>query len=146
MLAAVWSGCSALERAELADDESDLTAAVPAPEVRLHGANLVGMEGTYSYDARTGPVPDVDYAVHSTSVIDYLASRNVNVIRFLFSWEGMQSSLNGPIPAASSGNYKAYFDDYMRIVDYATNVKSMTVIVTPWQTTLQGGAAGGARW
>ena len=26
---------------------------------------------------------------------------------------------NGPIPAAGSGNYKAYFDDYKRIVDYA---------------------------
>jgi endoglucanase len=143
ILALVWSGCSSLGQTDLTS--ADLTSAA-TPAVRLHGANLVGMEGTPTFDERTGPIPDVDYAVHSTSIIDYLAGRNVNVIRFLFSWERMQSALNGDIPAASSGNYKTYFDDYMRIVDYATNVKSMTVIVTPWQTTSAGGAAGGARW
>jgi endoglucanase len=82
--------------------------------------------------------------VHSTQVIDYLLTKKVDVIRFLFSWERMQSKLRGPIPAAPSGNYKAYFDDYARIVDYATS-KGMTVIVEPWQASSSGGA-GGARW
>jgi endoglucanase len=120
----------------------------PAPPVtttRLRGTNLVGMEGGYGFDQATGPVPDVDYAVHATQVVDYLAKKNVNVLRFLFSWERMQSVLGGPIPAATSGNYKAYFDDYKRIVDYATNIKGMTVIMEPWQPSASGGV-GGASW
>jgi endoglucanase len=103
------------------------------------------MEGGYSFDQAKGPTPDTDYPVHSTRVIDYLASKKVNVIRFLFSWERMQSKLNGPIPAATTGNYKSYFDDYKRIVDYATNTKGMTVIVEPWQASSSGGV-GGPSW
>jgi endoglucanase len=103
------------------------------------------MEGGYGFDQTKGPVPDSDYAVHSTAIVDYLAKKNVGVLRFLFSWERMQSTLNGPIPAASSGNYKRYFDDYKRIVDYATNVKGMTVIVEPWQAGSDGGV-GGPTW
>ena len=111
---------------------------------RLRGTNLVGMEGRYDYDQTNGPVADRDYAVHSNQIVDYLASKRIDSIRFLFSWEGMQSKLGGPIPAASSGNYKAYFDNYKRIVDYATS-KGMTVIIEPWQASSSSGA-GGARW
>lgn len=150
LFALVWTGCTAVGLPEGPNaDKAAITSGEKtemATGVPLHGANLVGMEGTFAFDAKAGPIPDVEYAVHSTSIIDYLASRDVNVLRFVFSWERMQAALGGPIPAASSGNYKTYFDDYMRIVDYATNVKSMTVIVTPWQTTAEGGSAGGARW
>jgi endoglucanase len=103
------------------------------------------MEGGYGFNQASGPVPDSDYPVHSTQVVDYLATKNVNVIRLLFSWERMQSTLGGPIPAATSGNYKSYFDDFKRIVDYATNIKGMTVIIEPWQASASGGA-GGAAW
>jgi endoglucanase len=95
------------------------------------------MEGDYSFSSSTGPVPDSDYAVHSTQVVDYLASKGMTFIRLLFSWERMQSSLGGPVPA-----YQTYFDDYERIVDYATNVKGMTVLVEPWQASSSGGACG----
>ncbi len=57
----------------------------------------------------------------------------------------MQSTLGGPIPAASSGNYKTYFDDFKRIVDYATNVKGMNVIMEPWQAG-PSGDTGGPSW
>jgi endoglucanase len=111
----------------------------------LRGANLVGMEGGYGFNQANGPIPNSEYPVHSTQVVDYLAGKKVNVLRFLFSWERMQSKLNGPIPAATSGNYKAYFDDYKRIVDYATNVKGMTVIMEPWQAD-GGGSVAGPSW
>lgn len=117
----------------------------PTAPPRLRGTNLVGMEGRYGFDQANGPIPDKDYAVHSNQVIDYLARKKVNVIRFLFSWERMQSTLGGPIPAANSGHYKAYFDDYKRVVDYATTAKGMTVIIEPWQASATGGA-GGAMW
>src|SRR5262249_37513321 len=120
----------------------------PAPvvtPVRLRGTNLVGMEGGYGFSQAAGPVPDSDYAVHSNQIVDYLATRNVGVVRFLFSWERMQSTLNGPVPARPSRNYKAYFDDYKRMLDYATIAKGMTVIVEPWQASSSGGV-GGPSW
>jgi endoglucanase len=120
-------------------------ATVPTVPASLRGTNLVGMEGGYGFDQTNGPIPNTEYAVHSTAIVDYLASRNVKVIRLLFSWERMQSMLGGPIPAATSGNYKAYFDDYKRIVDYATNVKGMSVIIEPWQASA-GGGVGGPSW
>jgi endoglucanase len=116
---------------------------VPPPLENLRGTNLVGMEGDYGFDQASGPVADRDYAVHANAIVDYLVTKNVNVLRFLFSWERMQPTLGGPIPA-TTGNYKGYYDNYKRIVDYATS-KGMTVVVSPWQPSSSGGA-GGARY
>jgi endoglucanase len=122
-----------------------LTIADPAP-VAFRGTNITGMEMGYDFFPQaTGPVGGKDYPVHDTRLIDYFAAKGMTTIRFLFSWEGMQSSLMGPIPAAPSGNYKLYFDRYKNIVDYATNVKGMQVIIEPWQANSSNGA-GGPRW
>lgn len=112
----------------------------------FRGTNLVGMEMAYfNFNQATGPIADTNYPVYDTRVVDYFASKGMTAFRFLFSWEGMQSSLNGPIPAAANGNYKDYFDNYKRVVDYATNVKGMQVVIEPWDSD-SGGGAGGARW
>ena len=112
----------------------------------LRGTNVVGMEMAYfNFNQNTGPVGDTDYPIYDTRVIDYFASKRINAIRFLFSWEGMQPHLFDSIPYADAGNYQAYFDNYKRIVDYATDVKGMQVIVEPWDAN-SGGGAGGARW
>src|SRR5450432_1319903 len=112
----------------------------------FRGTNLAGMEMAYfNYDPNEGPIADHDYPVYNTRVIDYYASKRINALRFLFSWEAMQSTLGGTIPAATSGNYKIYFDNYKRIVDYATDVKGMRVIIEPWQADSFGNA-GGPRW
>ena len=117
-------------------------AAAPAA---FHGTNLVGMEFFYGpFDANNGPVAGTDYPAFDTRLIDYFASKHVGALRFLFSWEGMQTTLMGPIPASNSGSYKAYYDNYVRIVDYATNTKGLTVIVTPWQASP--GGIGGATY
>jgi endoglucanase len=115
------------------------------PASHLRGTNLVGMEMAYfQFEQATGPVADFNYPTYDTRDIDYYAAKHVGAFRFLFSWEGMQSTLNGPIPAAADGNYKIYFDNYKRIVDYATTL-GIQVIVEPWQSDA-GGGAGGARW
>jgi endoglucanase len=112
----------------------------------FRGTNVTGMEMNYAwFPQATGPVAGTHYPVHDTRLMDYFASKRITAVRFLFSWEGMQSDLFGPIPAAPAGNYKAYFDNYKRIVDYATNVKGMQVIVEPWDANAAGGA-GGARY
>jgi endoglucanase len=116
------------------------------PQLPFRGTNLVGMEQYYAaYDQVTGPVAGNNYPVFDTRNVDYFAGKGITTLRFLFSWEAMQSQLFGTIPAANAGNYKDYFDNYKRIVDYATNVKGMQVIVEPWQANPDGGA-GGPRW
>ncbi len=115
------------------------------PSTALHGVNLVGMEmGWSAFSQANGPVPDTNYPVVDERLIDYLVSKHVSVITFLFSWEGMQSQLNGAIPAANTGNYRAYFDNYKRIVNYATG-RGVRVIVAPWQALADGGI-GGPTW
>lgn len=112
----------------------------------FRGTTVVGMEMHYAiYPQASGPIGGTHYPVHDTRLVDYFASKGINALRFLFSWEGMQSSLMGPIPASSTGNYRLYFDRYKAIVDYATNVKGMQVIIEPWQTDMASGA-GGPRW
>ena len=112
---------------------------------QVHGVNLVGMEMAWTaFDRATGPVAGTNYPAFDARLIDYLASKRVSVLMLLFSWEGMQSDLFGPIPAAPSGNYRAYFDNYRRIVDYAT-AKGIRVVIAPWQASGQG-SIGGAMW
>ncbi len=112
----------------------------------IRGTNIAGMEMFYAdYSQATGPIAGTNYPVHDTRLIDYFAGKRMTTLRFLFSWEAMQSTLLGPIPAANTGNYKIYFDHYKRVVDYATNVKQMQVIVEPWDANSAGGA-GGARY
>jgi endoglucanase len=114
--------------------------------ITFRGTNIAGMEMNYAwFPQATGPVAGTHYPLHDTRLIDYFSSKGMTAVRFFFSWEGMQSSVFGPIPAAPSGNYKDYFDNYKRIVDYATNVKGMRVVIEPWDANAQGGA-GGARY
>jgi endoglucanase len=112
----------------------------------IRGTNLVGMEMAYqNCDQAGGPIEGTNYPRHDERLVDYFASKNMTTLRFLFSWECMQQVLNGPVPAAPSGSYRTYFDNYKRIVDYATNVKGLRVIVEPWDSNSAGGA-GGARY
>ena len=118
----------------------------PAASSQIRGTNVAGMEMTYqNCDQANGPIEGTNYPHHDERLIDYFASKRMTTLRFLFSWECMQQTLNGPIPAAQSGRYKTYFDNYKRIVDYATNVKGLRVIVEPWDSNSAGGA-GGARY
>ena len=118
----------------------------PSTPTQIRGTNFVGMEMAYqNCDQAGGPIEGTNYPHHDERLVDYFASKRMTTLRFLFSWECMQQVLNGPIPAAQSGRYKTYFDDYKRIVDYATNVKGLRVIVEPWDSNSAGGA-GGARY
>jgi endoglucanase len=106
------------------------------------GVNLVGMEmGWADFDRATGPLEGTNYPAFDPRLIDYLAGRGVNTLMFLFSWEGMQSELFGPIPAAPAGNYRTYFDNYQRIVNYATG-KGLRVVIAPWNALADGGIGG----
>jgi endoglucanase len=116
---------------------------------KYRGTNVVGMEmgwnhavNSSNFDPAVGPIQDTHYPRIDNRLIDYYASKNASIIRLLFSWEGMQSTLGGLIPASNSGNYKIYYDNFERIVTYATNTKGLRVIIEPWQADANGGAGG----
>jgi endoglucanase len=114
--------------------------------LQFRGLSAVGMEMSYlSFNQANGPVADTDYAVYDTRVIDYFASKGVNAIRILCTWEALQPSLYSAVPYASVSNYQDYFDNYKRIVDYTTDVKHIRVIIEPWGTGADGNVGGG-RW
>lgn len=117
------------------------------PSVHLRGTNLCGMEGGYDFaDNSHGPIAGHDYPVHSTKLIDYFKSKGITILRFLFSWERMTDSLYGPVPKpwGVGAGYVEYFNNYKRIVDYATS-HGITVIMEPWQASVNGDT-GGATW
>ena len=113
---------------------------------RFRGTNVVGMEMAYQFcDQAGGPVQGTNYPRHDERLVDYYAGKGATAIRFLFSWECMQPQLNAAIPSALTPNHTLYFNNYKRIVDYATNVRGMTVVIEPWDANSSGGA-GGARY
>jgi hypothetical protein len=113
------------------------------------GINLVGLEGGYGTDdpgnaeewqRSEGPRAGMDYPLHAPALIDYYFSRNIRIIRLLFSWERMQSQLWGSVPDPLPG-YAQYFANFKQIVDYATSL-GVTVIIEPWQAGLTAEPAG----
>lgn len=117
---------------------------------KFRGTNVVGMEILAPYpswsfdDPLQGPVANSNYPVIDSRTIAFYASKHATIIRLFFSWEGMQSVLNGPIPAYTTGNYQDYFTNYMNVVSYA-NQYGIKVIVEPWQGKADG-SVGGARY
>ena len=121
----------------------------------MRGLNLAGMEGGYGVEVEAdvvvpgqwgqalGPRADIDYPVFPEALIDFYRSKNVGVLRLPFSWERLQSELWGPVPAAGA-RYVSYFEHYRRVVDYATGL-GMVVIVVPWQADAEDGV-GGVMW
>jgi endoglucanase len=116
------------------------------------GINLVGLEGGFGGDPEdadnnwlrsVGPEPDHNYPIFKPKLLDYYHSKNIKLIRLLFSWDRMQSQLWGTVPDPIPG-YAKYFADFKQIVDYATSL-GITVIIEPWQANSSGGT-GGPMW
>ena len=115
--------------------------------MQLRGANIGGMTFAYAHcpSPGAGPTPgggSPGFPLFDQRLVDYYAGKGMTTLRMLFTWECMQKDLNGSIPAAASGNYKAYFDEFRKAVDYATNAKGMHVVITPWQSSASGGLCG----
>jgi endoglucanase len=114
----------------------------PPPAQQFLGISLTGMEmgywNTYWHAATyaNGPASNgSSYPIFKTALIDYFASKKVGAFRFLLSWEAMQPNLYDPIPnSAANANFRAYFNQYKAIVDYATS-KGIQVIIEPWEAT-----------
>jgi len=129
----------------------DVVLQAPAP-TQFRGTTIAGMESGFNGAGTQhvclqagGPVAGTDYPAQDTRLVDYYSAKGVSMLRPLFAWECMQPVLNGTIPGAAVGNYKAYFDAYKMMVDYATNTKGMNVIIEPWEAASDN-SIGGAMW
>ena len=91
---------------------------------KLTGVNAAGGEVDYTNIPSSGAVSGTNYMFVNHQDIDYLASKKMNFIRLLFSWELMQPTLNGPL---DTGTYHSNMKD---AVDYATS-KNMFVLIEP---------------
>ena len=116
------------------------------------GINLAGLEGGFGggptgsdndWPRTNGPKPVHNYPTFKPQLLDYYHSKNIKVIRLMFSWDRMQSQLWGTVPDPIPG-YAQYFANFKQIVDYATSL-GITVIIEPWQANPSGGT-GGAMW
>lgn len=124
---------------------------VAAAPAQFRGTTITGMESGFNLAGTQhiclqpgGPVAGTDYPVQDTRLIDYFAGKGVSMLRPLFAWECMQPVLNGSIPGAGV-NYQAYFDAYKMMVDYATNIQGIGIIIEPWESN-SNGEIGGAMW
>jgi hypothetical protein len=92
---------------------------------QFRGTNISGMENT----GVNAPDANTNYPVWNTRLIDYFKSKGLTTIRFIVQWESLQPNLLAPIPYTATAANLAYFKNYKRIVDYATNVAGMQVII-----------------
>jgi endoglucanase len=96
---------------------------------QLRGVNLTGGELEWGTKPVTNPVSGTDYLFVSHQDIDYLASKNINFVRLLFSWEAIQP--NGvSTPLATTGNNGIYVSTFIDRVNYASS-KGMYVMIEP---------------
>lgn len=116
----------------------------PPQPAQFRGTNIGNMTMTPSEcdNGGNGPVPGVVYHTFDSRLVDYYAGKGMKALRVLLAWECMQKQLNGSIPAAANGNYKTYFDTVKALADYASNVKGMHVVLTPWAATAGGEVCG----
>lgn len=92
----------------------------------LTGVNVAGGDIYYKNLPANGVLTSGSQFLFITHKdVDYLASKNMNFIRLLFSWEAMQPTLNGAID--NKGTYGLAMKD---VVDYATS-KNLFVMIEP---------------
>lgn len=93
--------------------------------ILLNGTNAAGGEISYGVGNTTNPISGQDYLFINHADIDYIASKHMNTIRLLFSWEVLQPTLNNPLAT------NTYANDLFERVEYITNIKNMYCMIEP---------------
>jgi hypothetical protein len=95
-----------------------------------NGVNHVSMN-MGDFDRAAGPVRDTTYPTYSDTLLDWYQAKNVQSVRLLFTWEAVQSTLGGPVPATGPG-YSDYWADLTSVVTRLL-ARDIYVILAPWQ-------------
>lgn len=84
-----------------------------------------------TFDFELGPIRGTDYPVYSDALLDWYQRKGMTSVRLLFTWEAVQSSLGGALPATGD-----HFDDYWNdLVSALVRLlaRNAYVILCPWQ-------------
>ena len=95
-----------------------------------NGLNHVSMN-LGDFDRVAGPARGIDYPTYSDVLLDWYQAKHVKSVRFLFTWEAVQSSLGGPVPASGPG-YAEYWTDLTGVLTRLLT-REIYVILAPWQ-------------
>jgi hypothetical protein len=95
-----------------------------------NGLNHVGMN-MGDFDRVAGPVRGTNYPTYSDALLDWYQAKNVKSVRFMFTWEAVQSTLGGPVPAIGPG-YANYWSDLTGTVTRLL-ARNIYVILCRWQ-------------
>src|SRR2546423_6571331 len=96
---------------------------------RRNGLNHVSMN-VGQVDRMTGPRRGMDYPTYSSMLLDWYQREKVKSVRFLFTWEAVQSTLGGPVPPG--GVYADYWVDFTGVITRLL-ARNIYVILCPWQ-------------
>ncbi|HEY0399733.1 MAG TPA: cellulase family glycosylhydrolase [Acidimicrobiia bacterium] len=78
-----------------------------------------------------GPVRNTNYPVYSDALLNWYRDMGMTSVRLMFTWEAVQSTLGGPVPAPGA-NYATYWSDLMSVVTRLL-ARGMVVTLAPWQ-------------
>jgi endoglucanase len=95
-----------------------------------NGVNHVSMN-LGSFDRAAGPVRGTDYPLYDNALLDWYQGKGMTSVRLMFTWEAVQSSLGGPVPAPGA-NYASYWADLTDVLARLL-ARGMTVTLAPWQ-------------
>ncbi len=97
---------------------------------RRNGLNHVSMN-LGDFNRVSGPVRGTTYPTYADALLDWYQTKHVKSVRFMFTWEAVQSALGGPVPAAGPG-YAAYWTDLTGVLTRLL-ARDIYVILAPWQ-------------
>jgi aryl-phospho-beta-D-glucosidase BglC (GH1 family) len=98
---------------------------------RRNGLNRVQMNmGTF--DRNSGPVQGTNYPVFLDKLFDWYKANGVKSIRFLLTWEAIQSTLGGAVPSTAAPGYIDYWTDLANVLNRLL-ARDIYVTVGLWQ-------------
>ena len=115
-----------------------------------NGLNHVGMNLGAIKNRALGPVreggpPPTEYPLYSPALLDWYQQKNVKSVRLMFTWEAVQRTLGGPVPATAADG-PGYADYWLDLKSVLTGLlgpgKDIYVILCPWQHNRNSGAKG----
>jgi endoglucanase len=95
-----------------------------------NGLNHVSMN-MGDFDRDSGPVRGTNYPLYSDVLLDWYQTKNVKSVRFMFTWEAVQSALGGTVPDAGPG-YADYWADLTSVLNRLLE-RDIYVVLCPWQ-------------
>jgi endoglucanase len=95
-----------------------------------NGLNQVSMN-IGAFDRALGPERGTNYPIYADALLDWYKAKNVRSVRLMFTWEAVQSALNGPIPPPGAG-YATYWLDLVSVVSRLLD-RGIYVTLCPWQ-------------